>query len=87
MPPIKRKIPSPPDGQLREAELVPVKSSSEHANVYELEDGSLISLKVVVTEIWRIEGVYDADGNPAYITKSGNVVTVTAPENLRRRSS
>ena len=84
---IRKKIPSPPDGQPRDAELIPVKTAKELVNVYELEDGSVISFKVVVTEIWRVDGVYDNEGNPSYIVRSANIVTITAPENLRRRSS
>ena len=85
--PIKRKIPTPPDGQMRDAELISVKTSNEPPNVYELEDGSLLTLKTVVTEVWRIVGQYDPEGNPAYITKSGNIATVSAPAELRRKTS
>ena len=84
---IKRKIPSPPDGQLRDAELIEINSSNERSNTYELADGTVISLKTVVTEIWRVEGVYDQDGNPLYITKSGTLATATAPESLKRKMS
>lgn len=76
-----------PDGQLREAELVKVKKSEEHTNTYELEDGSVLSLRTVVTEVWKAVDVFDNEGNPQYFTKSGNVLSVTSPPELRRRSS
>ena len=84
---IRKKIPTPPDGQLRDAELVEVKEAREPTNVYDLADGSVLSLRTVVTEIWRVDGVFDAEGNPQYITRSGNITTVTAPEKLRQRTS
>lgn len=74
-----------PDGQPREAELVKVKKSEEHTNTYELEDGSVLALRSVVTEVWRTVDLYDNEGNPQYITKSGNVMSVTSPPELRRR--
>ncbi len=84
---IRRKIPTPPDGRLREAELIRIENSQENSNTYELSDGSLLTLKTVVTEIWRVDGVYDQEGNPMYVTKSGNIATVTSPEILRRKTS
>ncbi len=87
MPAIKRKIPTPPDGKEREAELIEIKNSKEPPNTYELADGSLFTLKTVVTEIWRVEEVYDDQGNPFYLAKSTNIATVTAPEEIRRRTS
>lgn len=87
MPEIKRKMPTPPDGREREAALVPVKSSQEFSNVYELEDGTIFSLKTVVTEIWRVEGVFDEQGNPFYLSRSTNIATVTAPDSLKKRMS
>jgi len=84
--PIRQRIPTPPDGQMRESELVPVTTQQESANVYQLADGSVVSLRTVVTEVWRVIDNYDANGNPLYVLRSGNMATVTAPENLRRRT-
>ena len=85
--PIRTRLPTPPDGAMREVELATVSQSNEHTNTYQLQDGTLISLRAVVTEIWHVLGQYDQDGNPMFIVKSGNMVTVTAPEHMRRRSS
>ena len=85
--PIRRRIPAPPDGQQREAELIQIADQRENPSVFELADGSVISLRVVVTEIWRVLDYYDESGNPVYVIRSGNMATVTAPETLRRRDS
>jgi hypothetical protein len=80
---IRRKIAIGP-GQFADAEMVEVQQASEHWNEYLLADGTVARLKVVVTEIWKVEGRYDNDGNPNYIVRSGNVLVVNSPDELRR---
>ena len=70
-------------GQDHELIPVPVQSSAEHWNEILLEDGSVIRLKVVTTEVLRAEGVYDATGEPFYIVRSQNIFMVRAPAALR----
>ncbi len=82
--PTRRKIPIRPGEPPKEAELVPINQSNENWNEYILQDGSVVRLKVVTTEIWRVLDEFDQDGNPVYFVKSGNVVTVIAPDHLRR---
>jgi hypothetical protein len=81
--PRKRKIQGP-DGSEYDAEVLSFQSHGEHWNEYVIDDGSLIRLKVVVTEVLRVEGQYDANGNPAYVVQSTNVVSVDAPDELKR---
>jgi len=73
----------------QECDGVPVETSqaNEHWNQYLLDDGSLLKLKTVVTEVFRLLNEYDADGNPVYVVKSGNIVAVTAPDHLKKKSS
>jgi hypothetical protein len=73
-----------PDGNSADAEVVSFQSHGEHWNEYILDDGTLLKLKPVVTEILRIEGLFDAAGNPAYLINSTNVVGVDAPDELKR---
>ena len=65
-----------PDGRSIEADLVFPKTSSEGQNTYELADGTLLILKLVVTEVWRATTERDPSGNPLYVIKSSNVLTV-----------
>jgi hypothetical protein len=83
MPPKKRKI-QLPDGREVEALVMPFQAGGEHWNEYLVDDGSVIRLKLVVTEILRVEGEYDQAGNPAYLVSSTNVTAVSAPDELRR---
>ena len=64
---------------------IPVISASENWNEYFLEDKSVLKMKVVVTEVVRIDGAYDNDGNPIYIAKSSNILTVSSPEELKKK--
>lgn len=65
--------------------LVPVRSSQESWSEYLLEDEAVVRLKVVVTEVYRIEGIYDTEGNPVYHIRSANVASAMPPEHLKRK--
>lgn len=84
MPPTRRKMPGP-GGSMVDAELVEVQNSQESWSQYLLGDGTNLKVKVVVTEVWRAEDKYDNEGNPVYIVKSGNILVVNAPDNLRKQ--
>lgn len=73
-----------PDGSEVEADVIGFRTNAEHFNEYLLDDQTVLKLKPVVTEIVRLEGQYDAMGNPVYFVQSTNVVAVDAPDELRR---
>ncbi len=81
----KRKIPLGPGGPLKDAQLIEIQQSNEHWNQYLLGDGTVIKMKLVATEVWRVEGEWDGEGNPIYFVKSSNVLTVNPPDELRRQ--
>lgn len=82
----KRKV-QLPDGTTVDATVVPFRGDVEHWNEYLLDDHTVVRMKAVVTEIARLDGQYDAEGNPAYIVFSTNVTHVSPPEELKRRES
>ncbi len=71
-------------GREVEAVEVPINQSAEQWNQYLLEDGTVLRLKPVATAALRVVGVFDEEANPVYVMKSTNVVTVQAPESMRR---
>ena len=85
MPPTRRKIQLGPGGPEKDAQLVDIQQSSEHWNQYLMGDGTVLKIKLVATEVWRIEGEWDPEGNPIYVVKSSNVLSVNPPEELRRK--
>jgi len=54
-------------------------------NIYELEDGTTIKLKTVVTKIIRTEKWHAQRNDPIYSVSSNTVVECTVPENLKRK--
>ena len=59
----------------------------EDWNEYQLMDGSEMKMKLVVSTIFRIDSIYDDEGNPVYQIKSTNVAAVKSPDNLRKKPS
>ena len=80
-----RKIKIHFGGQQVDAETVEATQSSERWNEYLLEDGTVLKLKTVLTNAYRVEGQYDAEGNPVYVVQSTNVISAAAPQELRRK--
>ena len=63
--------------------VVNVRKSVERWSVVQLEDGTTIRLRSVVTETIRTDQ-FDEQGQPVYIVKSMNILTVDAPSSLLR---
>ncbi|HVY61801.1 MAG TPA: hypothetical protein VHF22_09120 [Planctomycetota bacterium] len=72
-------------GRIVEAVPVSIVSEREFWNTYDLEDGSIVRVKLVAQEILRVEGMWDADGNPVYVVRSTNVTAVDGNDTLRRK--
>ena len=81
----KKKVKIGP-GQEVDATEVSYRTSGEFWNEYLTEDGSVIKVKLVVTDIVRVDGAYDIQGQPIYFVQSSNVVAVSAPEELRKKN-
>lgn len=74
-----------PDGSVRSVTELGYRPSAEYWNEYLADDGTVIRVKLVVTEIMRVDDQYDPEGNPTYILKSSNVTAISAPDELRRQ--
>ena len=72
-------------GREVDATEIEFQTRKEDWNEYQLMDGSIVRMKLVVSEILRIEGVYDKEGNPVYHIKSTNVAAVKSPDGLKRK--
>jgi hypothetical protein len=81
----KRRVQVGPDVWV-DATEVGFRAAGENWNEYLADDGSVIRVKLVVTEILRVDDQYDQDGNPAYLVRSTNVTSVSAPDDLRKRN-
>lgn len=72
-------------GRDAQAELVKFKTIDEPWCEYECEDGTRIRMKLVVSEVLRVEGAYTPEGEPLYLIKSNNIASTEAPEELRQK--
>lgn len=72
-------------GQLRDATIVDFEADRESFSTYILHDGTSLKIKAVLTEVLRIEGLYQPNGDPVYGVSAQQVLAVHAPENLRRK--
>lgn len=80
----KRKLPLL--GHETEVTEVDIIQKTESVAEYVLEDGSVIRFAAVPTAVLRVDGQFNADGNPLYLVLNGTVVTVvSSPEELRKR--
>ncbi len=71
-------------GREVEATELSFQVGGENWNQYLIDDNTVIRMKTVVTEVVRIDGEYDPEGNPIYLVRSSNVVAVSAPEKLKK---
>jgi hypothetical protein len=64
----------PYQGRQVEAESVDFMTRREDFNEYQLADGKIIKIKMVVTRIVRLVGEVTPDGIPVYLIQSQNIV-------------
>lgn len=72
-------------GREVDATEIEFQTRKEDWSEYLLMDGTVIKMKLVVSEIFRIEGLWDNEGNPVYQIKSTNVPVVRASDTLKRK--
>jgi hypothetical protein len=63
------------------------RATGEFWNEYLVDDGSVLRLKIVMTEVNRLDGEYDDEGQPVYAVKSVKAIRVSAPKHLRQEES
>ncbi len=64
----------PYQGRQAEGKPVDFLTRKEDFNEYQLEDGRVLRIKMVVTRIIKLEGETAPDGSPVYLIQSQNVV-------------
>jgi hypothetical protein len=64
----------PYKGEVVEATPVEFLTRKEDFNEYQLDDGKILRVKLVVSRVVRVEGKNNADGSQVYIFSSTNVV-------------
>ena len=84
----KVKIQVTPGGPMADGVDVQVDESNERWSEYKLADGTTIRMKQVLTEVVRVDGQYDNEGNPTYVLKAAPVLSlVEVPDKLKRKTN
>ena len=81
----KTKVQMPGLGMVDGVELT--FESTERWTEVKLSDGTTLRTKPVILGVVRVEGHYDADGNPLYALKANAVMTADVPEHLKKGAS
>lgn len=68
----------------KEGSVVPITSAKESFSEYTLEDGTTLKMRPAVVEVVRLDETWDDEGNPTYLVRSAQIMTVEAPPGLRR---
>lgn len=85
MAPVRRRRIPGPGGKPVDAIELSFQNVREHWNEYLLDDGTVLKLKPVATEVFKVEGQFDVEGNPVYILRSRNVLVVNAADHVKRQ--
>jgi hypothetical protein len=65
---------------------VPVEESNERWSEFKLEDGTIFRVKTTLINAVRLEGQYDAQGNPMYVMNMTPIIApVEIPDHLRKK--
>ena len=79
----KEQILSVPfEGKQEQAIRIGFKIKEEEWNNYNLDDGTSMRMKTVVTDVVRLVSKIRKDGQPIYLVRSTNLVETVAPDNL-----
>lgn len=71
-------------GREVQASPVEISQSMEQWNEYLMSDGTVLKMKLVLKKVFKVDGEFDAEGNPVYVMQSTNVSSLTSPKNLKR---
>jgi len=56
----------------------------EDWNVYKLKDGTVLKFKTIVSDIVRLDGLYNEENDPIYVVRSGNIINANVAADLKK---
>ena len=69
------------EGRSCQSVQIEIEESTVRSSTIKLADGTIIDIKVVATEAFRLKES-DKDGKPIYVIRSANVMSVDVPDEL-----
>ncbi len=73
-------------GQEFMAEEIEFQTDQENWNRYILHDGTSLKVKVVLAEVFRVDGQYNANGDPVYSVNATIAISTSSPDSLKRKA-
>jgi len=67
-------------GQMVDAEQLGFTPISEAWSEYKLDDGKIMRIRVVVSEVYRLNEIDETTGKNNYLVKSTNVISMGEPK-------
>jgi len=67
-------------GEYVEAEQLKFDAIREDWNIYRLEDGKILKVKLVVTEVYKLDEIDETTGRNNYLIRSTNVISIEEPD-------
>ena len=83
----RTKVQVPGIPGMHDAVEVAVDEATERWTDLKLADGAEIRIKTVVIAVLRIDGQYDQEDNPLYQIKANQIMTASAPAELKKGAS
>ena len=71
---------------MNEDQIAQFETEKEDWNVYRTEDGSRVRIKLVATDIVRLDEFDPSTGEPIYVVRSQNLLGLEVPEGLKEKS-
>lgn len=81
---LRKKRVVDPNGNEIDATIMPYQVGAEYWNEYLVDDGTVIKVKFVATELLKFDGLFDPMGEPQYSLQGQAIVSVSAPDKLRK---
>ena len=84
----ERKVKVPVGDKMLDGVDVPVEETTERWTDIKLEDGTHLRVKSVISSVVRVDDMTDPEGNPVYVVKSMNVLSVErVGEKVKRKAN
>lgn len=82
----KVKVTNPGTGKLVDGIEMDVDEAVERWSEFTFPDGTVMRVKFNLAAVTRVEGEYDNEGNPVYVTKMSPVMVLAkVPDNLKKK--
>ena len=72
-------------GQQVEAEVMDFKAVAEAWSTYRLDDGTIVKVKIIASDIFKLPSADPVTGLPNLIVRSSNVMSIEPPESFAKK--